>query len=196
MIEQWRNNVWVRRGAFVLANLAAFAGFLILFAWPIQAFFADREAQIAEQRVLLIRLNAIASQRATVERLAAQSATDVSRGEFLEGANDGVAAANLQTLLKGMVEPTGARLRSVRALPTKLAENIKFIGVQLEMTGTIRAVYQAIHTVETAKPLLFVAGALLKPTQQTAARLDASSAEPTIDAQLDVVGAMQIDGAE
>jgi hypothetical protein len=196
MIKQWRNNLWVRRGTFVLANVAPLAGFLFLFAWPIQAFFADREVQISEQRVLLARLNSIIAQRATVEGLMAQSAPDGSRLEFLPGADDGVAAANVQTLLKGMVEPTGARLRSVRALPTKLIEDMKFIGVQLEMTGTIQAVYQTVHTIEAAKPFLFIAGAALKPTQQAPASPSGSSSEPTIDAQLDVVGAVQVDGGK
>ena len=36
-----------------------------------------------------------------------------------------------------MVEPTGARLRSVRTLPTKPQEDVKFIGVQVDITGII-----------------------------------------------------------
>jgi general secretion pathway protein M len=191
--DQWQKNVWLRRGLFALVNAAALSGFLCLFVWPIQASFADRDAQISQQRAILVRLNAIAAQRATVADLAAQSASDGS-AEFLQGGNDGVAAANLQTLVKGMVEPTGARLRSVRTLPTKPQDDTKFIGVQLEITGTIKAVYQAVHTIETAKPFLFIQDALLRPTQRVAMTPPGMSAEPTIDAQLDIVGATQVEG--
>ena len=191
--EQWQKNVWLRRGLFALVNAAALSGFLCVFVWPIQAFFADRDAQISQQRAILMRLNAITVQRATVADLAAQSASDGS-AEFLQGGNDGVAAANLQTLVKGMVEPTGARLRSIRTLPTKPREDMKFIGVQLEITGTIEAVYQAVRTIETAKPFLFIEDALLRPTQRVAMTPPGMSAEPTIDAQLDIVGAMQVEG--
>jgi hypothetical protein len=191
--DQWQKNVWLRRSLFALVNAAALSGFLCVFFWPIQAFFTDRDAQILQQRAILARLNAIVAQRATVANLTAQSASDGST-EFLQGGNDGVAAANLQTLIKGMVEPTGARLRSVRTLPTKPQDDMKFIGVQLEITGTIQAVYQAVRTIETAKPFLFIEDALLRPTQRVAMTLPGVSAEPTIDAQLDIVGAMQVEG--
>jgi Type II secretion system (T2SS), protein M subtype b len=190
---RWQNNVWLRRGLFVLFNAAVLSGLLCLFAWPIQAFFADRDAQISQQRAVLAGLNAIAAQRTTVAGLAVQSASDGSV-EFLLGGNDGVAAANLQTLVKGMVEPTGARLRSIRTLPTKPQEDMKFIGVQVDITGTIQAVYQSVRAVEAAKPFLFIVGALLKPTQQAMMAPSGISTAPTIDAQLDIVGAMQIEG--
>lgn len=191
--DRWRKNIWLRGGLFAVVNAAALSGLLCLFAWPIQAFFADRDAQISQQRAILAHLNAIAAQRETVADLAAQSASDGS-AEFLQGGNDGVAAANLQTLVKGMVEPTGARLRSVRTLPTKPEDSMKFIGVQVEITGTIQAVYQSARAVETAKPFLFIVGALLRPTQRVTVTPPGMSAEPTIDAQLDIVGAMQIEG--
>ena len=191
--DQWQKNVWLRRGLFALINAATLSAFLCVFVWPIQAVFADRDAQISQQRAILVRLNAIAAQRATVADLAAQSASDGS-AEFLQGGNDGVAAANLQTLVKGMVESKGARLRSVRTLPTKPQDDMKFIGVQLEITGTIQALYQAVRTIETAKPFLFIEDALLRPTQRVAIIPPGMSAEPTIDAQLDIVGAMQVEG--
>jgi hypothetical protein len=191
--DQWQKNVWLRRGLFALVNAAALSGFLWVFVWPIQAFFADRDAQISQQSAILVRLNAIAAQRATVADLAAQSASDGS-AEFLQGGSDGVAAANLQTLVKAMVESTGAKLRSVRTLPTKPQDDTKFIGVQLEITGTIQAIYQAVRTIETAKPLLFIEDALLRPTQRVVMAPPGMSAEPTIDAQLDIVGAMQVEG--
>jgi hypothetical protein len=191
--DQWQKNVWLRRGLFALVNAAALSGFLCVFVWPIQAFFADRDAQISQQRAILVRLNAIAAQRATVTDLAAQSASDGS-AEFLQGGNDGVATANLQTLVKDMVESTGARLRSIRTLPTKPQDDMKFIGVQLEITGTLQAVYQTVRTIETAKPFLFIEDALLRPTQRVAMTLPGMSAEPTIDAQLDIVCALRVEG--
>ncbi|HMG79475.1 MAG TPA: type II secretion system protein GspM [Xanthobacteraceae bacterium] len=190
---QWQSNLRLRRSLFVLLNAAALGGLLCLFAWPIQAFFADRDIEILQQRAILARLSAIAAQRATVADLVTQAASNGS-AEFLQGGNDGVAAANLQTLVKGMVELTGARLRSVRTLPTKPQEDMKIIGVQVDITGTIQAVYQSVRAVETAKPFLFIVGALLRPTQRVAMTPPGMSAEPTIDAQLDIVGAMQIEG--
>jgi general secretion pathway protein M len=194
MIGVHWNSASMRRGIFMAANFAALLGFVVLIVWPVQDFFAGRDARIAGQRALLARFTAIAAQRTTVEGLAAQSTTGQQRSEFLRGANDGVATANFQTMLKGMVEPTGARLRSMRALPTTSTENIKFIGAQLDMTGTMQALYQAVRTIEAAKPFLFIVNTQLRPTQQAAATPGARSTEPTVDAQIDVVGAMESPG--
>jgi hypothetical protein len=194
MIELLRNNVPLRRGAFILANVATLIGFWVVVIWPLQDFFASRDAQLSQRRVALARFQAIAAQRSAVERLVAQSAADGRRAEFLEGIDDSVAAANLQTMLKDMVDPTGAHLRSISALSAKPMEGTKLIGAQLEMTGTINAVYQTVHTIETAKPFLFIVGAQLKPTQQAAVSYALSRTEPTIDAQLDVVGGLQGEG--
>jgi len=196
MIELLSNRVPLRRGVFVLANVAALFGFWAVVIWPLQGFFADRGAELSERRAALARFQAIVAQRGTVERLAAQSAADGRRAEFLQGTNDSIAAANLQTMLKGMVDPTGARLRSIRALPAKPMEDLKLIGAQLEMTGTMRAIYQTVRTIETAKPYLFIVGAELKPTQRAMVLSALSRAEPTIDAQLDVVGAIQDEGGK
>ncbi len=196
MIRLLSNHVPLRHGAFILANVAAVIGLWVAVIWPIQDFFASREAQLSERRAAFARFQAIAAQRSTVERLAAQSAADARRAEFLRGTNDGVAAANLQTMLKGMVAPTGARLRSIGALPAKPMEDMKLIGAQLEMTGTIKAIYQTVRTIETAKPFLFIVGAQLKPTQRVKVSFASNRAEPTIDAELDVVGALQDEGGK
>lgn len=196
MIKLLSNHVPLRRGAFIMANVAAVIGLLVVVIWPLQDFFGDRETRLSQRRTALARFQTIAAQRSTVERLVAQSAADGRRAEFLQGTNDSVAAANLQTMLKGMVVPTGARLRLIRALPAKPMQNMKFIGVQLEMTGTIMAIYQTVRTIETAKPFLFIVAAQLKPTQRTVILSALSRAEPTIDAQLDVVGAMQDEGGK
>lgn len=196
MIELLWNRAPLRRGIFILANIVALIGFWIVVIWPLQGFFADREAQLSERRAALARFQAVAAQRSTVERLATQSAADGHRAEFLQGTNDSVAAANLQTTLKGMVDPTGVRLRSISALPAKPMEGMKLIGAQLEMTGTIKAVYETVRTFETAKPFLFIVGAQLKPTQRVAVSIAFTRAEPTIDVQLDVVGAMQDEGGK
>jgi hypothetical protein len=194
MIELRWNGVLMRRSAFIFVNLAALVGFLLLIVWPAQDFFAERDAQIFEQRALLARFAAIVAQRTTVEGLASQSTAGQQRPEFLQGANDGVATANFQTMLKGMVEPTGAHLRSMRALPTTSSENVKFIGAQLDMTGTMQALYQTVHTIEAARPFLFIVNAELKPTQQAAVTQSARTVEPTVDEQIDVVGAMESPG--
>ena len=192
MIKPPLDNIYLRRGIFVFGHFAAFTAFFFLFAWPVHRFYTDRDLQIDEQRAALVRLHAIASARSTVDELIAHAKSDESRIAFLEAANDGVAAANLQTLLKTMAQSAGANLRSVRTLAAEVSDDTKFIGAQVEITGPIEAVYRAVHAVEMGKPLLFIRNALLKPSQQTAVSPAGGAAVPTIDARLDVLAPLQL----
>ena len=70
MISRLSTNKRIHRGAFVGGHIVVFAIFLVFIVVPICDFFADRGSRIAEQRVLLARLEAIAAQDANVQSMA------------------------------------------------------------------------------------------------------------------------------
>jgi hypothetical protein len=192
---QLRDSIWLRRFLFAATHFAAGFAALNLVILPIQIFFADRDAEIATRRAQLIRLSALAKQEAAVRGFVKQTEADNNPTAFLRGPNEGVISADLQTKLKSLVQATNARLRSVRALPSRTDDDVKSIGAQIEVSGTHRAVYQTIDAIETAEPYLFVVGATIKPTRQMMPQSanERISEEPTIDAQLDIIGAVQIE---
>ena len=194
MMGRWRNSAWLRRAAFLGGNLTAGLVVVGFFVIPLHGFFADREAQIADRRALLARLEAIAAQESGVQALARRAEAAPQQIEFLAGANEGVANADLQTRLKAIVQAAGARLRSVRALPPRTNQQMRFIGAQIEISGSLRAVHHTVHTLENAKPYLFIASAVIKPALQT--NRPESPEEPILDAQLDIIGAVQLAGRE
>jgi general secretion pathway protein M len=183
----WRERPSFRRAAFVAGNVAAFAACIVFVILPIRDVFAERDGRIAEQRVLLARFGALASQEGRVQAVARESAAEPDRGEFLLGPNEGVIGADLQTRLKSLAETAGARLRSVQALPPKTRDDVRYLGARLEIQGPLRAVHQTVHAVETGKPYLFVAAAVVKTVDR-----GGGPQEPTIDAQLDIFAAVQI----
>jgi hypothetical protein len=187
MMQEWQNNRWLRGLAFVGANAAAVLVLTNLVMVPVRDALARRDAQIAEQRVMLARFKALAAQEAAVEAAAKQAPTDT--GEHLAGTNEGVINADLQTRLKSMVEPAGARVRSVRTLPSQTAEQVRYIGSRIEIYGPLAAIHRAVATIEASKPFLFVRSAAIKPAPP-AGRPD-NSQEPVIEAQLDVFGAVR-----
>jgi general secretion pathway protein M len=183
----WREQAWIRRTLFVAGNLAAVAAIGGLVVWPLCDVFAARDAHIAEQRAVLARLDGIIAQEARIQAVGRDTDAQVQGAEFLHGPNDGVISAEMQTRLKAFTESSGARLRSVQALPPANREQLRHIGVRLEISGPIAAVQRVVHAVETAKPYLFVSAASLKLAPTT---VRPGSAEPVIDAQLDIVGAV------
>ncbi len=194
MIRRWINDKRIRRAAFVAGHLAVFAFFFVLVGMPICDFFAGRESGIAEQRTLLARLEAIAGQYANVQDMARRPDAQLQRGEFLIGPNEGVINADLQTRLKGLTEAAGARLRSAQNLPTKANDQIKYSGSRIDISGSLQSIQRAIFAIESATPYLFITGAVIKqglPTNRPGV-----VEEPVIQAQLDIVGPMQIEGRD
>jgi hypothetical protein len=191
---QLRDSIWLRRLTFAVAHLAVGFAALNLVIQPIHGFFADRDGEISNQRELLARLSAIANQESAVRELARQTEANSDPAEFLRGANEGVVSADLQTQLKALVQASNARLRSVRALSPRTDGDVKFIGAQIDVSGTHRAIFQTINAIETAKPYLVMVGATIKPTSQMIAQSANGriSEEPTIDAQFDIIGVVQI----
>jgi general secretion pathway protein M len=137
-------------------------------------------------------LEGIDAHEAAVQDLVRKAAAQFDRGEFLAGANDGAVGADLQTRLKAIAEAGGTRLQSVQSMPAMQNGAVKYIGARIELIGALVAIQRTIHALESGKPYLFVTAAALKSSSPVA-RPD-QPAEPVIDAQLDVFGALNPEG--
>jgi general secretion pathway protein M len=197
-LAAWRDRPWLRTAAFVAGNFAVALVLAVSVIMPVHAFFAERDAQIASQRALLARFAAIAGQQARVETAAHDADAQVEQGEFLVGTNEGVIVADLQTRLKTMAEAAGARLRSVRSLPAKTREEVRYVGARLDVYGPLAAIQRTLYAVESGKPYLFVDAAAVRaaPAVNPAALPNAAAQEPVIDAQFDVFGPVHLKGRE
>jgi Type II secretion system (T2SS), protein M subtype b len=190
MIATWLQKPRMRRAVFLGSTAAVGIVVLGLLA-PIHDVFAARDQRVAEQRALLAHLSAVAAQQPTVAELVRKTGSKMGGDGFLSGPNEGIIGADLQTRLKIIIEGGGAQLRSVQNIPAKTSEQIRYVGARIEMSGSLQAVQRAVHAVETGTPFLFVTSAIIRPTL-SAGRQDT---EPTVDAQLEIVGAVQTDGA-
>jgi hypothetical protein len=93
-----------------------------------------------------------------------------------------------------MVEAAGGKLRSIRTLQAQTDEQTKYIGSRIELFGPLQAIHRAIHAIESAKPYLFVRGAVIKPSPPMGQI--GIPQEPVIEAQLDVFGARRVEAGE
>jgi hypothetical protein len=186
--------IQLRQYLFVLGNLIACAVFVSAFVLPIGGFFSDRDDRIADRGRVLARLKGIADQEASIRSVASDSKAELQSGEFLAGANENVISADLQTRVKALTEGAGTRSRAVQAIPVKASDHVRYIGSRIEIVGSIQAIHRAVYAVESARPYLFITAATLRNTQATSKLGQAE--EPTIVAQLDVYGAIQIVGRD
>jgi hypothetical protein len=187
-VHDWVQNGWFRK-AILAMNLAIGLAAYALIVAPVWALFADRDARIAEQRLLLARLAAIAGQESSVQAAMRETAEQLKRGELLIGPNDGVINADLQTRLKTMAMQAGAQLRSVQGLPATTSEQVRYAGARLEINGPLRSIERTLHAIESGRPYLFVTAGALKPSHPT----QNPRQEPVIEVRLDIFGAVQIE---
>jgi general secretion pathway protein M len=61
-------------------------------------------------------------------------------------------------------------------------------------SGNLQAIHRAIYAVESAKPYLFVAGAVVRPVTPTGPR--DTPQEPILEAQFDIVGVVGAEGRD
>ncbi len=193
MIAAIRENRWLRHGIFVVLNLAAIVIAFELLIVPIRALLSERDAEIARQRQLLARLSAMAAQAPTIEKLVEQGKSTKDRPEFLRGPNQSVITADLQSRLSAMIQSAGGHVRSIRGLPPKTVDGLTLVGAQVELSGPLRAVQQTVYAIEASTPFLFIMGAAIKPSMQVGFQGNRANtaAAQTLDARLDVVGALQ-----
>ena len=181
-----------RRLSFLLGNLAACAFLLFAIVLPLNAGFAERDATIAGELTRLARLRAVVAQAARVRAIMADTSAQLHGGELLTGGHENVISADLQTRLKAMTEAAGAHARAAAALPLKVSDDIRYIGARIELSGPIQSVRHAVYGIESARPYLFITAATIKGPPTIGGQ--APAGEPTLQVQLDVFGAIQIDG--
>jgi hypothetical protein len=191
-VQAWRNSQWLRRAIFVFGHLAAALVLYLAFLLPVHDFFSARESYISEQRALLSRLTSIVEQEAQVQTASRQIAEQAKRGEFIAGSNEGVINAELQSRLKAKAEQSGARLRTVQALPIRTHEGVRYAGSRLEVFGPLQAIHRTLYAIENGTPYHFVTDAAIKPSLPV--NRPNTTVEPTIEARLDVFVALQPDG--
>jgi general secretion pathway protein M len=179
---------------FVLGNLAIIAVVAYAVVLPASTFFSDRDERIADQNKVLARLRGIVAQETNIRAIASDTKAQLQSGEFLQGTNENVVNADLQTRLKALTEGAGTRSRSVQALPVKGADQVRYVGSRIEIVGPIQSLQRAVYAIESAKPYLFITAAAIRNVP--AVSRPGVAEEPAISAQLDVYGAMQIAGRD
>ncbi|MCB1760874.1 MAG: type II secretion system protein M [Gammaproteobacteria bacterium] len=130
---------------------------VMLLVLPLRNAFSASDERIAELQFRLQKYSTLAGRqtqiRAELEALLQQ---DSSGEELLGGASTAIAGANLQALLKQVVQQAGGRLESTQALPEVLQGAMERIAIRAQFSGNIEALQQVLHGIEFRKPLLFI----------------------------------------
>lgn len=110
--------------------------------------------EIEEKRALLGKLNAIASAGASFEtQLLPQNDANPL---LLTGENEAVMTAALQSWLQEVVATAGGQINSASNVSEAGENDIRMIGLKVNLSGNMEAVHRTISSIESNQPRLFI----------------------------------------
>ena len=111
-------------------------------------------ASIDEKRVLLGKLKAIAAAGVSFEAqlLPGNDANPM----LLSGENEAVMTAALQSWLQEVVGTAGGEINSVNNVSEAGENDIRMIGLKVNLSGNMEAVQRTISSIESNQPRLFI----------------------------------------
>lgn len=147
-----------------MSRIAAVGLLLILIAAvysvliaPVWGTWAANQERIAEQRELLQRYQRLASDAKDLsQRLSALKKQPVSGEGYLQGDNETLVAAQLQSRIRNVVQTSGGKLTSTQVLAGVDESGFRRIGVRVTMTAEITDLQKVLHSLESARPYLFL----------------------------------------
>lgn len=141
-----------------LAILAgAVAAVWLVVVMPVTRLFAAQREEIAQSAQLLGAYQGEIANRAAIEaRYAAIDATQASLGVLVRGENAQLAAANMQGLVKTLVEREAGQMRSAQNLASSRKNGFEKVSVQYDMSLPLSRLKDAAYRLETGTPYLFL----------------------------------------
>jgi general secretion pathway protein M len=148
---------YARSGAAVAILLGLLLLPYVLVVSPVIDLYRSSRQELAEARAQLGRAAVFASR---VERLRASLASldqgNANRGEFLQGQNESLAAAQLQNQLKVFVDAAQAELKSTQTLPSRKEGTLSRVTVRAQLSATTTGVQAVIYAIESFSPRLVI----------------------------------------
>jgi general secretion pathway protein M len=103
-----------------------------------------------------------------------------------------LASADLQSMVKEIVSQAGGELTSTQVIPERKEENFTRIAVKIRVNGSTDVLREVLHSIETAKPMLFVENLNIRPIRMPR-NIAGKPSQPVdkLSFDCDVIGYMQ-----
>ena len=151
---------------------------------PVAMRMVELQEQIEQSRSLMGRLAAAASDDGARKQLEQQTQAAYKAGYFIEGESESIRLSALQSQLSGIVTAQGAKLRSARNLSSRERNDLRLIGVQLQMVVSIDRLQKIMLEIERHKPSLIIESLQIVPLNLSRTPDDEQAGQ--LDARLDV----------
>jgi general secretion pathway protein M len=147
-----------RRKAITLGALLALVALpVLLVAWPLAGVHRDLDEGIEMLTTRLAKLQRLAAQREGLERLYREGRqAHQADAHFLESVSDILASAEIQGIVKRVVEAHGGQVQSAQSLPARIEDAGIRITVRVRARLGLEGLVRTLHELETGTPFLFL----------------------------------------
>jgi general secretion pathway protein M len=188
----------LRRGSLLsrvlaLVLLGAFlTGAYVLLIAPVVELYRATDEAIESAETLLQRHRTLAAQRSDLTaRLDEEKAQAAATAGYLEGPSDPLALAQLQALVKNVIEAAGGELRSTQILPAQtvdISSGTRRATLRVQMVVAIDGLAAILYDLESGQPYILI-DELSVRSQRTRRRLGSTSeAAPLLEITLELSG--------
>lgn len=124
---------------------------------PLADWYESRAQTLADRRVLVRRMGAIAASLPDLQRRegAAEHGAPATAA-VLDGGTDAIAAAHLQELVQAMAAKAGATISSLETLPAQPADGYRRLALRVSLNATWPVLIALLQAIEQASPRLLV----------------------------------------
>lgn len=152
---------------------------------PVYTLHKHYDAALESLQFRFEKFRAVAAQKPET-----QKGLDIVKGEnparfFLKNSAPNLAGAELQDLVRGAVEKSGARLTSVQVAAPKEESRYRQIVLNVQVIGNVMTLQKTLHALESSLPYVFVDTLRINSTQFRGARTT-PGLEPEVTVQMDV----------
>lgn len=167
--------------SLLLGVIGAFGAFIVK---PVWAHITDLQERIEQSRMMVGRLAAATSDDGARKQLEQQTQAAQKAGLFIEGESESIRLSALQSRLSGIVAAQGVKLRSARNLSGRDKNELRLIGVQLQMVVSIDRLQRIMFEIEQHKPTFIIENVQITPMNLSRTPDDEQVGQ--LDARLDV----------
>jgi general secretion pathway protein M len=167
--------------ALLLALVVGLLALPLVPLWSAHRHYDETAAALADR---LARLRARVATRGTLEALYAERTQGYGADtSFLASATDAVANAEIQAIIKRLVEQHGGTMLTSQALPSRQEEEFTRVGVRVRLRMPLESLVLVLHALDTGTPFLFLDGVAVTG-QPALRRVQPGSTQLNIDLEV------------
>jgi type II secretory pathway component PulM len=147
-----------RRLAWLLGGVLALLLVYLVVVTPLLALYDSWTQELGRQRQVLARYQSLIQSKAQVLQVnkAMKAALARTESQFLSGSGAPVASAELQEILKNLIQDHGVQLTSTKVMTPREVGQYLEVPVQVQLSGNIGQLLTILYHLEHHKKLLFI----------------------------------------